>query len=107
MTEQAYADTDFVYVDPELRAVVSLVEWDKNGDAVPKEWPRKEREPREGEDDDKRFRRKPRLRYYPWGTYKTMAKMYRLEGKGKERELERYVSLDDAVGKLQEEPYWN
>ena len=108
MSDVTYAETDFVYVDPDARAVVGPVEWDKDGNALPKEWPRKEREPKEGaEEDDKRFRRKPRVRYYPWGAYKTMAKIYRLEGKGKERELERYIPLEDAITKLQEDPYWN
>lgn len=110
MTEAAYAETDFVYVDPEQRIVVGRVEWDKEGNALPKEWPRKDREPRDGDEeekDNKRFHRKPRVRYYPWGAYKTMTKMYRLEGKGKEKELERYIPLDNAISKLQEDPYWN
>ena len=32
-----YKDTDFVYVDAEKRCVISLVEFDKNGNPIPKE----------------------------------------------------------------------
>ena len=106
MSDATYNDDDFVYVDPDARAVVGLVQWDKKGDAVPKEWPRIARPPKEGEDPEKakgRPLRKPKKRYYPWGSYKTLSKVYRIEKK--EKDAESYITLNEAVDKLQEDPY--
>lgn len=96
-----YKKDDFVYVDPDLKKAVGLVEWDKDGNPLPKEWPYPERE------DGKKPMRKPRTRYYPWGSYHTMCKLYKLEGKVKDKDPEDYIQLDDAIEKLQEEPYWD
>lgn len=101
MSDQ-YSDDQFVYVDPDTRTVVGLVQWSADGEPVALE--RKPKEPlpqQEGKD-----RKPPRKRYYPWGTYSTMNRIYRLEGK-KEGAAEDYITLDTAVAKLQEEPFWN
>lgn len=106
MSDLQFKPDDFVYVDPDLRKAVGLVEWDKNGDALQKEWPYPERPPREGDEKSGRPPRKPKKRYYPWGSYKTMCKLYKLEGKVKDKEVDDYIPLEEAIGKLQEEPYW-
>ncbi len=114
MTDTIYKDEDFVYVDPEKREVVSLVEWDKEGNALEREWVRVQpaADPAKAtaaapEKRDTRPHRKPQVRYYPWGSYRSMAKLYRLHGKGKDKEVESYIPLEDAIEKLQENPYWN
>ena len=101
MSEHTYSPNDFVYIDPTARKAVGLVEWDKHGDAVPKEWPYEETK------ETKRPTRKKRTRYYPWGSYKTMSKLYKLEGKVKDKDTEDYIALDAAIGKLQEAPFWD
>lgn len=98
-----FSDDDFVYVDPDAKQAVGLVEWDKKGDAIQKEWPRKQVE---GKEPRKSFR-KAKKRYYPWGSYRTMKKLYKLEGKLKDKDTEDYIALDAAITKLQEEPYWD
>ena len=54
---------------------------------------------------DRRPPRKPRQRFYPWGTYKTMKKLFKLEGKVPEPE--RTLTLDDVMVKALQEPYWD
>jgi len=107
MTEQEFKDDDFVYVDPAKRLVISLVDWDKDGNALEKEWPYELKEKPEVQEDDGRKRRKPRLRYYPWGSYRSMCKLYKLKGKLKDKDTEDYIPLEDAISKLQENPYWD
>lgn len=94
-----YQDDDLVYVDPEQKRVVGLVEW-KNDKPVPKEVVLPEPE-------DGKPRKQGKTRYYPWGTYRTMKAMYKLEGKVKDKETDDYISLNDAIDKLQQDPYWN
>lgn len=60
---------------------------------------------RGGKGVDRRPPRKPRKRYYPWGTYKTMKKIYKIEGKIPE--AERTLTLDDVMEKALQEPYWD
>lgn len=110
MTDPHYTDDDFIYVDPDLKQAVGLVEWDKNGDAVPKEWPRIAKSGEEDEEEKPakgKRKRKPKKRYYPWGSYRTMKKLYKLEGKAKDKDVEDYIPLENAISKLQENPYWD
>lgn len=95
-----YDPDTFVYVDPDKKSVVDVVEWDKDGNAKPKEWPFTE-------EQQAKFKRKPRKRYYPWGSYKTMSKLYKLEGKVKDKDTEDYITLDTAISNLQEAPFWD
>ena len=97
-----YSDGDFVYVDPDTRTVVGRVQWDKNGEPVALE----KKDPNAEKLAIERKGRKPRKRYYPWGTYQSMNRIYRLERK-KDRETEDYILLESAIGKLQEEPFWD
>jgi hypothetical protein len=97
MSDQSYKDDDLVYVNPKTRTVVGRVEFDKND--KPKSLEMKipdlsdsSAETDSDQDDSKmnkkkgRKPRKPKKRYYPWGTYRSMKKIYRLEGKVKEEE---------------------
>ncbi|MBU0767144.1 hypothetical protein KKF55_05210 [Patescibacteria group bacterium] len=105
-----YKDTDFVYVDPKTREVKGLVEWTADGNAKPllmvfKEGPAV----KSSDKEDAKPKRiiKNINRYYPWGSYKTMKKLYKLEGKGKEKESDKNQSLDEAMGKAAKEPFWD
>ena len=69
MLTLAFQDVDLVYVDPDARAVVGRVEWSKTGN--PKSMPI----PIQAE-GEKTWRK-----FYPWGTYRAMRNVYRLEGK--------------------------
>ncbi len=127
-----YKDEDLVYVDPDARAVVGRVEFNEKGLAKPLAMPSRAVETDEDESDvkldakpdapaaaatpvapakpvgrgkDRRPPRKPRTRYYPWGTYRTMKKIYKIEGKVPE--AERTLTLDDVMEKAVQEPYWD
>ena len=109
-----YADDALVYVDPRNRTVIGPVEWGKDEKPVPLEMEMLEEDSKPSaeasggkEAAGKKFRRrkKDRKRYYPWGTYRTMKRLYRIEGK--ERDVENYITLDEAIAKSMEEPYWN
>lgn len=106
MSDLPYKPDDFIYVDPDAKAVVGLVEWDKDGNALPKEWPYPPR-PNEKEAPKGKPFRKPKKRYYPWGSFKTMSKMYKLQGKVKDKDTEDYITLDTAIGNLQKDPFWD
>lgn len=130
ITPGTYQDDDLVYVDPDLRVVVGKVEFDEKGNAKKLERPSRDVETDDDESDakieakddkpaeaakpepkgrgrgrDRRPPRKPRKRYYPWGTYKTMKKIYKIEGKV--FEPERTTTLDDVMEKALQEPYWD
>ncbi|MBT5468123.1 hypothetical protein HOK40_00330 [Candidatus Peregrinibacteria bacterium] len=104
MSDSPFKDDDFVYVDTDKKVAIGLVEWDKDGNVKPKDWPF---EPRPVDPDKPKSNRKPRKRTYIWGSYLTMKKLYKLEGKVKDKDTDDYITLDDAIGKLQENPYWN
>ncbi len=133
MTDVVYGDDDLVYVDPDARTVVGRVTFDEKGNAKKLERPSMFAEPDDDEPDlapsadsanasvkpspaapakpgpkgkaDRRPPRKPRKRYYPWGTYRTMKKIYKIEGKV--FEAERTLTLDDVMEKALQEPYWD
>lgn len=115
-----YQDDDLVYVDPDARAVVKRVEFTEKGLPKPLPMPSTfveaddEPEPSEtkpattkGKAGAKgpRRPRKPKQRYYPWGTYRTMKKLFKIEGKVPEPE--RTLTLDDVMEKALKEPYWD
>lgn len=115
-----YADDDLVYVDPDAKAVVGRVEFNEKGLAKPLAMPSRVSDVPEDDTEtkpepaakpgakptrDRRPPRKPRTRYYPWGTYKTMKKIYKIEGKV--FEAERTLTLDDVMEKALQEPYWD
>lgn len=94
----AFTDQDLVYVDPDARAVVSKVEFNKDGD--PKSLPVVKKEGTEAADERKRWRK-----YYPFGTYRAMKKIYHLEGKvGKQQPTK---TLDQVIERALQEPFWD
>ena len=109
-TAPAYKDDDLVYVDPLARTVVGIVEWDKNG--KPKSMPMKDASAVEDEDQapEKDAKGKPvrkrRARNYPWGTYRSMKRIYKLEGKPP-KGPESTATLDDVIEKALKEPFWD
>lgn len=105
MTDATYTDEDLVYIDPEKRKVIGKVEWSAAGDPKKLEMPGKEEVEEEEQPVKGRRPRKKRKRYYPWGTYKSMKRLYRVEGK--EKEIENYRPLDDAIVLAVQEPYWD
>ncbi|MCK5018575.1 MAG: hypothetical protein KAS32_16055 [Candidatus Peribacteraceae bacterium] len=98
-----YKDTDLVYINPALKQVVSKVEFNIDGNVIPLEIKEEEKKDKDGNIIKAR---KPRgkKRYYPWGSYATMKKLYRIEGK--QKETEDYIQLDEAIEKAVEQPYW-
>lgn len=108
----AYKEDDLVYVDPDLRTVVGLVEWQPNG--RPKALLMKEDEALEEEETKEGAPRPvkgkvrkgpPRKRYYPWGTYRSMKRVYKIEGKQPKQESQK--TLDEVIEKALKEPFWD
>lgn len=97
-TPTSFRDEDLVYVDPEARTVVGIVEWSPSGQPKSRLCPEKPR----GEDASQRGRSR---KYFPWGTYRSMKRLYHLEGKrGKEQPT---ATLDETIEKALREPYWD
>jgi hypothetical protein len=104
MLAAPYNDDDLVYVDPERRAVVGIVQFSKTGHAKPLAMPDEAASEKDREETGRR-RSKPRKRYYPWGTYRTMKKIYRLEGRT--ADAEQHITLDEAIARCLTEPFWD
>ena len=105
-----WKDEDFVYFDPETKAIIGPVEWTKTGNA--KEMLKPENvlpvvEPaKDGKDTKRPFRRGGfRKQAFIWGSYRSLKRLYNLEGKHKA--AERTQTLDEAMGKAMTEAYWN
>ncbi len=56
--------------------------------------------------DKGRIRRK-RVRYYPWGTYRSMKRIYKIEGKVRNDKDENRKTLDEVLEKALKEPFWD
>ncbi|OIO52979.1 hypothetical protein AUJ46_06155 [Candidatus Peregrinibacteria bacterium CG1_02_54_53] len=95
-----FADSDFLYFDPETRAVIGPVQWTTTGNVQPLEKPTS---PDEG--NDRRRRGKRRKECYLWGSYRSLKHLYNLEGK-RTRE-EQTQSLDEVMTRAMREPYWD
>lgn len=100
--KEQYTDDDLVYVDPETKTVVGLVEWNAAG--VPKAlvMPEKEAPP---ERADRPHRRPREKRFYPYGTYRSLKRVYQLEGKI--RKSDNSATLDDVLPKALENAFWD
>ena len=104
-----YKDDDLVYVDPRLRIVVGRVEWSVSG--KPKSLPMKDAVEEEGEEDagkkdvKGKERRPRRMRNYPWGTYRSMKRLFKIEGKQPKTEANK--TLDEVLEKALKEPFWD
>ncbi len=103
----AYKDDDLVYVDPELRVVVGRVEFLPNGKSKPLAMKDKTVEADAEEDPKAKGRggRPRRQRYYPWGTYRSMKRIYKIEGKIPKQESQH--TLDEVIEKAVKEPFWD
>ncbi len=99
------ADDQLVYVDPEKRAVVGLVEWRPDGINVLKEKPVIEKASAPEEDKSDKRVRKPRKYYYPWCSYRTAKRVYFVEGKFKQED--HYLPFEEVLKLALSEPYWN
>ena len=98
-----YQDDDFVYVDPEKRKVMGYVEWIAEGKAKPLY---KEDDEEQNVNTDKKGKpRRKKKRALPWGTFRSMKKLHRIGGK--EKEAEKYITLDEAMKKSETEAYWD
>ncbi len=106
-----YQDDDLVYVDPQTRTVVGRVEFLPNGKSKPLAMPapaKNTAEEDDGEEEPKakgKGMRPRRIRYYPWGTYRAMKHIYKIEGKQIREENRR--TLDDVIEKALKEPFWD
>ncbi len=98
MSDHPYNDDDFVYVDPQARAVVGKVEWTKDG------MPKSRTYTPAVEEKPGRRPRTPKKRTYPWGTWKSMKKVFRIE---KSREPEPQTTLEEVLPKAMQDPFWN
>lgn len=107
----AYKDDDLVYVDPKNRVVVGMVEWNTAG--APKPLLMKDDAPEEPVEEEEKnpkakkgmIKRPRRLRYYPWGTYRSMKNVYKIEGK--QIRTESTNTLDQVIEKALKEPFWD
>lgn len=89
MDDTQFQDDDLVYVDPETRTVLGPVQFDeKSGN--PQSLPRKKEEGKDGAYSWRKF--------YPWGTYRSMKRAFRLVGKVWEEKGE--ATLEDALPKM-------
>jgi len=99
----SYQDDDLVYVDPETKTVIGKLEWSNSG--RPKALPLAKLQ-EEKDDADKDKKKAPRKqRYYPWGTYRSMKHVYKIEGK--QPKVESQQTLDEAIEKAIKEPFWD
>jgi hypothetical protein len=112
-----YRDEDLVYVDPDQRKVVGFVEFNKAGNPKPllmkvteeedEEEPKEEAKP-VVKGKDVRGGKRPRVRrqrFYPWGTYRSMKRIYKIEGKIPREENQK--TLDEVMEKALKEPFWD
>ena len=95
-----YKDDDLVYVDPETRTVIGIVEWGKNERPLSKLIP-----PAPIVADAKGKKRSFHRKHYPWGTYRSMRKIYKLEGKMKEAEPNK--QLEEVLPKALSQAFWS
>ncbi len=96
-----YSDDDLVYVDPDSRTVIGRVEW--NGEKpVSKAYVPVQKDPATTKkpSDDRPFFRK----FFPFGTYRTMKKVFKIEGKVKEAEPNR--TFEEVLPKALNEAFW-
>lgn len=98
-----YLDDDLVYVDPDTKSVVGKVEFFQNGNPKSLMVPGPSASP--DKEDDAKPERRRRRKQYPWGTYRSMKRIYKIEGKVFDQKP--MLSLDDAIVKAMQEPFWD
>ena len=90
---------DLVYVDPDTSTVVGKVEWNKND--VPKSLLYISKEPAA----EKEGRRRSWRKIYPWGTYRSMKNVFKVDGKPRKKEPTK--TLEEVIEVALKEPYWD
>lgn len=102
---QTWKDDDLVYVDPDTKTVVGRVEFDKND--KPKSLAYKPLTPvaKPGVKAEKSEKRSYFRKLYPFGTYKSMKKIFKVEGKIKEAEPNK--TLEEVLPKALNEAFWD
>lgn len=95
---KTFRDDELVYVDPDARTVVGTLEWMRNGN------PKSKLRPAEDPPKDGR-RRNTARKSYPWGTYRSMKRVFKLEGKLKREENTQ--TLDDVLPKALKDAFWD
>lgn len=95
-----YSDDDLVYVDPETKTVVGKVEFGKNDNPKSKPYvaPAAPKDAKPGE------RRSFWRKMYPFGTYRSMKRIYKVEGKIKDPEPNK--TLEEVLPKALKEAFW-
>lgn len=91
-----------MYVDPETRSVVGMVEWSKTGEKPLSKIYVAPKVTEKGKEPSKRsFWRK----VYPWGTYRSMKRIFKVEGKIKDAEPNK--TLEEVLPKALNSAFWD
>ena len=106
--QPAYKDDDLVYVDPETRTVIGKVEWTKTEKPVSKAYvslktaaaPAAAPKGKATKEEKRAYWRK----FYPWGTYRSMKRIFKVEGKIKDPEPNK--TLEEVLPKALSEAFW-
>lgn len=98
-TTSTWKDDDLVYVDPDSNSVIGPLEWNKNGNPKPKLYIAPEKTDEKGE------RRRSWRKVYPWGTFKSMKNVFKVEGKPRKKEPTK--TLEQVIDVALKEPYWD
>lgn len=107
--QQTYQDDDLVYVDPETRAVIGRVEWTKTEKPISKGYvPVTQNVPAVAKPkvakETKGEKRASWRKFYPFGTYRSMKRVFKVEGKIKDPEPNR--TLEEVLPKALNEAFW-
>ncbi len=98
----AYLDSDFLYYDPKTRTVIGPVQWTKDGNVKPLERPE---EPEKEGAPPRKFHRRREKEFYIWGSYRSLKRLFNIEGKVKD--AERTQTLDAVMQRATQEAYWD
>ncbi len=90
---------DLVYVDPDTSTVVGRVEWSPNGNPKPLPYVAKEVPDAKGE------KRRSWRKFYPWGSYRSMKNVFKVDGKPRKKEPTK--TLEEVIEVALKEPYWD
>jgi hypothetical protein len=90
-----------VYVDPDTRTVLGRVEWNKKEQPISKPYPKTVTvKGKGGAQEERRSWRKQ----YPWGTYRSMRRMFKLHGKTRDPEPQK--TLEEVLPRALNEAFW-
>lgn len=104
---QTYNDDDLVYVDPETRTVVGKVEWMKTEKPLSKAYVSLKTLAAPSAANGKTTKGEKRYywrKFYPWGTYRSMKRIFKVEGKIKDPEPNK--TLEEVLPKALNEAFW-